>query len=435
VADDAWKSRIVHLARGQRDQAHNDRTQMVNIGDVSPRRTLVPGSRVAPRVDFAGLFRRHYELVKRTCEGFGQRGVAVFAIDGNDVAGTLCLSVKPDRPNAAIIGRHGMCDLFLEGDPSLSLRHLVLMATAAGRDEVRIHLVDLHTGTAFTDEMGRPLEAIEAEGPALVRCGRYALFFLPTGDGLPWPDDAESGWRCIPERVYLKESTAEPDRWARPRRADDAGLPGQRPAFEDVTSPRVRLPPAASPAADPDEDSGPLGAGPPSRPPRNAQPDLGAAAAAAQASPPPPDFRPAEPLPERAQAGTRTLIQARRGPARVGARLLADDEAVWGQLRIEAGGHTYRIPVGRDSVGRGVLVGRYERCDVGELTGLFDSRLSRVHLLLWAHGDSLFAVDTASTNGCFVDGNEVRLARLLPGRTLVLGEGLAGLRWLPAADR
>ena len=48
-----------------------------------------------------------------------------------------------------------------------------------------------------------------------------------------------------------------------------------------------------------------------------------------------------------------------------------------------------RRPVGRSALERGVLVGRYSRCDVG-VRAQEDSRLSRVHLLIVRDGDEVF---------------------------------------------
>jgi hypothetical protein len=73
---------------------------------------------------------------------------------------------------------------------------------------------------------------------------------------------------------------------------------------------------------------------------------------------------------------------------------------------------------------RGLLVGRYDRCQIGAR----DHALSRVHLLVIRDGDSFWTVDTASSNGTTWNGESVRRAPLKDGSLLVLARGLA-LRW------
>ena len=64
----------------------------------------------------------NYEDIRRECTSFGKPGLAVVALDRlrGTLCGSLCVAAKMDRPNSAIIGRHGMADLYLDGDSSLS---------------------------------------------------------------------------------------------------------------------------------------------------------------------------------------------------------------------------------------------------------------------------------------------------------------------------
>jgi hypothetical protein len=73
---------------------------------------------------------------------------------------------------------------------------------------------------------------------------------------------------------------------------------------------------------------------------------------------------------------------------------------------------------------RGLLVGRYERCQLGA----HDDKMSRVHLLIIRDGTDIWAIDTASTNGTKVLGEPVRRACLREGTTLELGKHIT-LRW------
>src|SRR6185295_6098001 len=63
---------------------------------------------------------------------------------------------------------------------------------------------------------------------------------------------------------------------------------------------------------------------------------------------------------------------------------------------------------------RGLLVGRYERCQLGAS----DDKMSRVHLLIIRDGAEAWAIDTASTNGTKVNGEPVRRVPLREGMAL-----------------
>jgi hypothetical protein len=99
--------------------------------------------------------------------------------------------------------------------------------------------------------------------------------------------------------------------------------------------------------------------------------------------------------------------------------------------RIELGSKAgfERFVVHEAELERGLLVGRYDRCQIGAS----DQALSRVHLLVIRDGDDCWTVDTASSNGTTWNGETVRRAPLRDGSVLVLARGLA-LRWRSVAD-
>jgi hypothetical protein len=196
------------------------------------RATILPCSEVQalaspPRL----LFFRYYEAIRAAAEQHRDQGVLLLALESRGLAASAALTAHPGRITTATIGRHNAVDLYLDADPQLSLRHLLLIAHPLTADGVRYRLVDLRSTSGFFDEQGRRLASIEAEGPAFVRCGRYWLLLLVSGDDPgPWPDDPESAWDCIPERVYFEDVAAEPDRHQRARTDDPPRpAPGQRP--------------------------------------------------------------------------------------------------------------------------------------------------------------------------------------------------------------
>ena len=94
----------------------------------------------------------------------------------------------------------------------------------------------------------------------------------------------------------------------------------------------------------------------------------------------------------------------------------------------QAGDLTSTHAVWSDQLGRGILVGRDDRCSHG---GLEEGNLSRVHLVLLSVDDEVWAIDTASTNGTRVYSGLPFRQLLLTGETqLVMADALA-LRWQP----
>lgn len=111
-------------------------------------------------------------------------------------------------------------------------------------------------------------------------------------------------------------------------------------------------------------------------------------------------------------------------------RLLERDEAPLGELAIHTRTGTHRtLQVGRQALRRGVLVGRYERCVTPVLRSIELDSISRVHLLLIELDGRHHAIDTASRNGVFADGEPVRVIALEHGTRLDLAAEAAILHW------
>ncbi|HWO23948.1 MAG TPA: FHA domain-containing protein [Kofleriaceae bacterium] len=426
----------MHLHDGQdRDHADNGRTKVVILNRM-------------PRPSFEALFRATWPELRRIGMSFDKPGVAVAAVDviRRRVAGSLCVAAKPGQANSAIIGRHSQCDLYLHSDPAMSLRHLAVLvhpraaADGASGTDVVYRVVDLRTDTAFTDEHDRRLEAVTAEGPMFLACGNYALFFLVTGDPAAWPEDAAEAWACIPERVYVGEQEAEPDRWKRRRGgvgtgagagnaapSDNHGSPAQRaqtsderPAERATSSPSALAWPGNWPAAG-------MGRG-------GMAQGTNVESAAVVASRVLPAASVATPAPVRVPGTSRrdgiTVVSVVRGPARPNVQLVGTDEQPLGALRLSAGGDAQTLVLGEQILDGGVLLGRYERCDTHGTSVIDVDGVSRVHILVIRIDGVIYAVDTASTNGTYLaSGDEVRTARLSGGTALTLGEDLARLEW------
>ncbi len=194
-----------------RDHALNDAT--LGLG------TRAIGSPpMAVEDPFDALFRRHYPTLHRLLAAHAAPGLAFLVCSADRLEASAWCAARPDAIHALIVGRHNQADVFLPSDPRLSLRHLALLLQRAdGPSAPRFRVCDLRTPLAFADEDGRPLEAVEAAGPLLLRCASFAILLFPTGAGEAWPEDPDEAWKRVPPRVYAEASPADPARWlARP---------------------------------------------------------------------------------------------------------------------------------------------------------------------------------------------------------------------------
>ena len=140
------------------------------------------------------------------------------------------------------------------------------------------------------------------------------------------------------------------------------------------------------------------------------------------------------PLPRRPapppEAGA-TGVQVIRG-ARFAQRGLAEpDDVRVGQLQVRSQRGSSTFVLGAKALHGGVLLGRYDRCDNAGLPVMSDHRISRVHVLLIRIGEVVYAIDTASTNGIWHQGVEVRHHALEHGHELEIGSRLAWVSWHP----
>lgn len=131
----------------------------------------------------------------------------------------------------------------------------------------------------------------------------------------------------------------------------------------------------------------------------------------------------------------RTTFTIVDGPQRAGAGLLDRNEALYGTLTISARDRSEHLLVGRRAASHGILLGSYDRCDDACLAHVADVGISRVHVVVVLHKEKLYAIDAASTNGCFAQRSgrrvKLRIAKLSPLFELLLADDRARLRWDP----
>jgi hypothetical protein len=172
------------------------------------RPAVVPGIRRGIRDLFLGT----YDRFAQVCRTVDEPGLAIIAVDERTMraAGIVKVVARVGRSVAAIVGRHDQCDLYLRGHESLSLRQFAVVLApvtswAPGSKAVQYRVMDLRTNDGMTDEDGRVLRGIRAEGPSILRCSGYTFFILTLGDPTDWPQSASDAWAMLPERVYFNE--------------------------------------------------------------------------------------------------------------------------------------------------------------------------------------------------------------------------------------
>ena len=209
----------------------NDGTLHVDLGSGSGR------APTATRRPFEDEFRLNYPAIRRLLDAHREPGLALVVASGDRLEATAWVPAEPDGVNPVIVGRHNSAEVFLPSDPALSLRHLAVLLSPASEEPVRFRVLDLRTATAFDDEQGRTLEALEGAGPTLVRCASFALMLIPTGaTDEPWPEDATAAWGHIPGRLYLDSSSADREEWSRPGGVAVRPDPSPRAAHAQTTS-------------------------------------------------------------------------------------------------------------------------------------------------------------------------------------------------------
>jgi hypothetical protein len=179
------------------------------------------GTRVAlpsrRRISFAELFAQIFPGLDALMSGLPGDGLLIAAVlGGKTLEAHLHVPLAaPGDPEAreedvhfVTVGRHSACDLVLESDDAVSLRHLAI-GMRHSSSGLRVRLCDLATGVGLRTEDGFACEALAAEGAAFVSVGDYQLFLLPTGRlaPLPWAGPAASAWAAIPERIYFDRRT------------------------------------------------------------------------------------------------------------------------------------------------------------------------------------------------------------------------------------
>jgi hypothetical protein len=119
-----------------------------------------------------------------------------------------CIDAPAERGKHIVVGRHDHCDLVLEDEDSVSLRHVLLRVSALDDGFPVLNVLDLETRGGFELSDGSRQRCVVATGPLVFRVGVHSLVALPMGvqveRELPAPviDRAEADPYVVkPERV------------------------------------------------------------------------------------------------------------------------------------------------------------------------------------------------------------------------------------------
>jgi hypothetical protein len=83
-----------------------------------------------------------------------------------------------------VVGRHSRCDVVLDADPCVALRHVIVRSSVLDDGCPIVSVLDLRTRDGFEIADGTVQRSVIATGPLAVRVGAYVLVALPGGASL-----------------------------------------------------------------------------------------------------------------------------------------------------------------------------------------------------------------------------------------------------------
>jgi hypothetical protein len=94
------------------------------------------------------------------------------------------LDLPASRDAFLVVGRHSSCDLVLDADPCVALRHVIVWSSVLDDGCPVVSVLDLRTRDGFEIADGTVQRSVIATGPLAFRVGAYALVALPDGASL-----------------------------------------------------------------------------------------------------------------------------------------------------------------------------------------------------------------------------------------------------------
>lgn len=144
----------------------------------------------------------------RCLEAQARTGYRLFWVSDR-MLGTLDVPAGADR--YAVVGRHDSCDVVLDDERVVSLRHALVRVTSLDDGCPALSVLDLQSTEGFELSDGSLQRSIAASGPIVFRIGAHSLVALPSGpvpDELPRP--AVSLGELFPRRAMAVRIELEP---------------------------------------------------------------------------------------------------------------------------------------------------------------------------------------------------------------------------------
>lgn len=139
-------------------------------------------------------------------------GYRLFWAREDGACGSLMAPAEQGRQ--IIVGRHDHCDLVLDDERTVSLRHVLVRVASTDDGFPVLHVLDLQTNDGFELSDGTKQRCIVGTGAIVFRVGHYSIVALPNGshlaDALPEPvvDRADANPHAV--RASPVELAAQP---------------------------------------------------------------------------------------------------------------------------------------------------------------------------------------------------------------------------------
>lgn len=92
-----------------------------------------------------------------------------------------CVEAPAERGKHLVVGRHDHCDLVLDDEQSVSLRHLLVRVSSLDDGFPVLNVLDLETKSGFELSDASKQRCVVATGPLVFRVGVHSLVALPNG--------------------------------------------------------------------------------------------------------------------------------------------------------------------------------------------------------------------------------------------------------------
>jgi hypothetical protein len=116
-------------------------------------------------------------------------GYRLFWMRSDGVCGSI--DAPAERGRHVVVGRHDHCDVVLDDELAVSLRHVLVRVSALDDGFPVLNVLDLETSDGFELSNGSRQRCVVASGPVAFRVGSHSLVALPNGvkldESLPSP--------------------------------------------------------------------------------------------------------------------------------------------------------------------------------------------------------------------------------------------------------